>query len=107
MIHSIYIESTESILWIFSHVYDIILASNYGESITAVTIITPGTPASVATAMDGYPLTEKGKTKMLILEIGGTRLWIRIAEIPREILYPFIFTFAIIGGFAVRYSFLM
>ncbi len=37
------------------------LASNYGGSITAVTINTPGTPSAVATAFDGYPLTLQGK----------------------------------------------
>jgi len=33
----------------------------YGGSITAILINTPGTPASAATALDGYPLTQKGK----------------------------------------------
>ncbi len=37
------------------------LASNYGGSITAVAINTPGTPSAVATAFDGYPLTQQGK----------------------------------------------
>ncbi len=37
------------------------LASNYGGSITAVTINTPGTPSAVATAFDGYPLAKMGK----------------------------------------------
>ncbi len=37
------------------------LSSNYGGSITAVTINTPGTPSAVATAFDGYPLTQQGK----------------------------------------------
>jgi len=39
----------------------IYLASNYGGSITAVTINTPGTPSAVVTAFDGYPLTQQGK----------------------------------------------
>lgn len=33
----------------------------YGGSITAILINTPGTPASVATAFDGYPLAQKGR----------------------------------------------
>ncbi|HOR87025.1 MAG TPA: tripartite tricarboxylate transporter permease [Bacillota bacterium] len=37
------------------------LAANYGGSITAVTINTPGTPAAIPTAFDGYPLTQQGK----------------------------------------------
>ena len=36
-------------------------AANYGGSITAVAINTPGTPSAVVTAIDGYKLTEKGK----------------------------------------------
>ena len=33
----------------------------YGGSITAILINTPGTPASAATMMDGYPLAKQGK----------------------------------------------
>jgi putative tricarboxylic transport membrane protein len=36
-------------------------AANYGGSITAVLINTPGTPAAAATCFDGYPLTQQGK----------------------------------------------
>lgn len=39
----------------------IYIASNYGGSITAVLINTPGTPAAAATALDGYPMTQKGE----------------------------------------------
>lgn len=39
----------------------IYIASNYGGSITAVLINTPGTPAAAATAIDGFPLTMKGQ----------------------------------------------
>lgn len=39
----------------------IYLAANYGGSITAVTINTPGTPSAVVTAFDGYPLSKKGR----------------------------------------------
>jgi len=39
----------------------IYIAANYGGSITAVTINAPGTPSSVVTAFDGYPLTQQGK----------------------------------------------
>ena len=37
------------------------LAANYGGSITAVMINTPGTPSAVVTAFDGYPLAQQGK----------------------------------------------
>lgn len=33
----------------------------YGGSITAILINTPGTPASIATTFDGYPMTKQGK----------------------------------------------
>ncbi|MDR1733005.1 MAG: tripartite tricarboxylate transporter permease [Synergistaceae bacterium] len=39
----------------------IYLAANYGGSITAVMINTPGTPSAVVTAFDGYPLARDGK----------------------------------------------
>jgi putative tricarboxylic transport membrane protein len=39
----------------------IYIASNYGGSITAVLINTPGTPSAAVTALDGYPLTQQGK----------------------------------------------
>ena len=39
----------------------IYIASNYGGSITAVLINTPGTPSAAATALDGYPMTLKGE----------------------------------------------
>ncbi|MCB0352365.1 MAG: tripartite tricarboxylate transporter permease [Bdellovibrionales bacterium] len=35
-------------------------AANYGGSITAVAINTPGTPAAVVTALDGFPMTQQG-----------------------------------------------
>lgn len=35
-------------------------ASNYGGSITAILLNAPGTPSSVVTAMDGYPLARRG-----------------------------------------------
>jgi putative tricarboxylic transport membrane protein len=37
------------------------LAADYGGSITAVTINTPGTPSAAVTAIDGFPLTQQGK----------------------------------------------
>jgi len=39
----------------------IYLAANYGGSVTAVMINTPGTPSAVVTSFDGYPLTRKGE----------------------------------------------
>jgi len=55
----------------------IYIATNYGGSITAVLINTPGTPAAAVTAFDGYPLTLQGKagkglgTALIASTIGG------------------------------------
>ncbi|MCG8401238.1 MAG: tripartite tricarboxylate transporter permease, partial [Firmicutes bacterium] len=35
----------------------------YGGCIAAILVNTPGTPASIATTLDGYPLTQKGKAE--------------------------------------------
>lgn len=35
----------------------------YGGCIAAILVNTPGTPASIATTFDGYPLTQKGKAE--------------------------------------------
>lgn len=39
----------------------IYIGASYGGSITAITINAPGTASSVVTAIDGYPLTRRGK----------------------------------------------
>jgi putative tricarboxylic transport membrane protein len=39
----------------------IYIGASYGGSITAITINAPGTASAVATALDGYPLTQKGR----------------------------------------------
>lgn len=55
----------------------IYIAANYGGSITAVTINTPGTPSAVVTSFDGYPLTRMGKpgvglgTSLVASTVGG------------------------------------
>ena len=55
----------------------IYIAANYGGSITAVLINTPGTPSAAVTALDGYPLTQKGQagkglgTALVASTIGG------------------------------------
>lgn len=41
----------------------IFFGSNFGGSITAILINTPGTNAAAATLLDGYPLSKKGKTR--------------------------------------------
>jgi putative tricarboxylic transport membrane protein len=41
----------------------IYMAAEYGGSISAVLINTPGTPAAICTAMDGYPLSQRGRAR--------------------------------------------
>jgi len=49
----------------------IYIGANYGGSITAVAINTPGTPSAAVTAFDGYPLVKLGRSG----EAMGVSLW--------------------------------
>lgn len=49
----------------------IYIGANYGGSITAVAINTPGTPSATVTAFDGYPMLKKGRAG----EAMGISLW--------------------------------
>jgi putative tricarboxylic transport membrane protein len=66
-------DPTVSVLLLVS----VYLAGEYGGSITAIAIGTPGTPAAVATMLDGYELTKQGKpglaltTSVVASSIGG------------------------------------
>ncbi|WP_026549313.1 tripartite tricarboxylate transporter permease [Arthrobacter sp. Br18] len=42
----------------------------YGGSFTAILVNAPGTPSSIATALDGYPLTRQGRSEYAI--VGAT-----------------------------------
>jgi putative tricarboxylic transport membrane protein len=52
-------------------------AANYGGTITAIAINTPGTPSAIVSTFDGYPLTVKGEpgralgTSLVASTIGG------------------------------------
>ena len=50
----------EAIMFLMS----IMTSSVYGGSITAVLINIPGTPASICTAFEGYPLTQRGRAAL-------------------------------------------
>lgn len=39
----------------------IYVAANFGDRVPAILVNTPGTPASIATTFDGYPLAKQGK----------------------------------------------
>ena len=49
----------------------IYIGANYGGSITAVSINTPGTPSATVTSFDGYPMAKSGKGG----EAMGISLW--------------------------------
>lgn len=41
---------------------------------------------------------------MLVIGIFGSKLWVRVSDIPRTILYPLIFAFSILGSYSVKKS---
>lgn len=49
----------------------IYIGANYGGSITAIAINTPGTPSATVTSFDGYPLNKQGRAG----EAMGISLW--------------------------------
>ncbi len=82
----------------------------YGGTITAIAINTPGTPAAVAVAMDGYSLTRQGKpgialgTSLLANVIGGLSgtfvlifLSVPIAKVSLSFGPAAFFSLAIVG----------
>ncbi len=58
LVAATYALSTEVALAVLIGLYT---AATYAGSITAITIGVPGTPASAATVLDGYPMTKAGK----------------------------------------------
>lgn len=44
----------------------IYVAANFGDRIPAILINTPGTPASIATTFDGYPMAKKGEAGLAL-----------------------------------------
>ena len=65
----------------------IYIGANYGGSITAVSINTPGTPSATVTSFDGYPLVKSGKAGVAM----GISLW---ASVFGGIIGIFILIFA-------------
>ena len=70
----------------------------YGGSIPAILLRTPGTPAAVATAMEGYPMTQKGKgglalkVSVIASFVGGT-FSVLVLLLVAPILAKFALTF--------------
>lgn len=68
----------------------------YGGTITAILINTPGTPASAATALDGYPMTQKGEAqKALTIATLSTSIGGIISVIVLILLAPQLASFAL------------
>lgn len=45
----------------------IYVGANYGDRIPAILVNTPGTPAAIATSLDGYPLAKQGKAGLALV----------------------------------------
>lgn len=45
----------------------IYIGAIYGGSISAILINTPGTPSSIATTFDGFPMTQKGQAEQALV----------------------------------------
>ncbi|MGI6877409.1 tripartite tricarboxylate transporter permease [Microbacterium sp. gxy059] len=52
----------------------IYVGANYGDRIPSILVNTPGTPAAIATTLDGYPLAKQGKAglALVVSSIGTT-----------------------------------
>ncbi len=44
----------------------IYVAANYGDRVPSILINTPGTPASIATTLDGYPMAKQGRAGLAL-----------------------------------------
>jgi putative tricarboxylic transport membrane protein len=74
-------------------------SSTFGGAITAVLINIPGTPASIPTAMEGYPLTQKGEGGLALgMSIVGSFMGNWIGIIALMIFLPMIMAIAMKFG---------
>jgi len=86
-----------------------------GSATTAVLIgalmihdLTPGPRLFVSNPELVYGLFASllvANVALLVLGLFGSRLWVKVTNIPKKILFPLIFAVSIIGSFAVRNSF--
>lgn len=75
--------------------------SNYGGSITAVLVNTPGDAANAATILDGYPMCEKGKAGVALgLAASGALVGGTIGMVCLIFTAPFLAQFALKFGSA-------
>lgn len=92
----------------------------YGGAFTAILVNSPGTPSSIATTFDGYPMTRKGRSEVAIIAVttgsvvgglvGVTGLLLlgpAIADVvlafgPQEYFWLGIFGLTMIAGLAAK-----
>ena len=81
-------------------------AGTYAGSIPAITLNIPGTPASAATALDGYALSKKGKaTRALRASIFGSTLGAMVSGLTLVFLSPPLARLSLMFGPAEMFSF--
>lgn len=77
----------------------IYLASTYSGAISAILLNIPGTPAAVATLLDGYPMTKKGQsTRALALATFGSCVGGLISTVALLFIAPLLAEFSLRFG---------
>lgn len=75
------------------------VGSTYGGSITATVLNIPGTPASAATALEGYPMANRGEgEKALAINVAASFWGNTIGAILLIIIMPFALRLALLFG---------
>lgn len=75
------------------------VSAEYGGGVTAILLNAPGTPAAVATAFDGYPMSKKGQTgEALALSITASGFGAFVSTVL------LIFTAVPVAHFALRFG---
>ena len=91
---TLFMDPTSALIFLFAEY----IASIYGGSISAILLRTPGTPASIATVFDGYPLARSGKAgkalqlalvASVIGDLVSTGVLITVAQTMAEIALKF------------------
>lgn len=77
----------------------IYLASTYSGAISAIILNIPGTPAAVATLLDGYPMSQRGETtRALALATFGSSIGGLLSVIALLLLAPPLAEFSLLFG---------
>ncbi len=91
-------------VWALIFLVGIYAGCFYGGSISATLINTPGTPAAAATALDGYPMTQKGMAYEALTESACASFWGgALSFIALIFLSPALATFSLRFGFEEKF----